>query len=247
MSAEFVIAPGRDTEMMAKYGLGGIAVVGDLVFTGGMAIDLRTLKRPVEADTIAAETRLCFEGVERSLQLLGCTLRDVARITGYVEDPADRDEMRATVDELFAAGPGPKHVTLVGGIGGDCRVEFEVLAVRPQAPPGSGRLVFAAASAIDPATMRRVPEAATLHDEVRVCLERLERRLGERGLTLRDLAKVTCWVSDEAHRMEFISAYRDLLAPAPYPSRATFSAGLVGDCRVEIDAIAAGPAGGDTT
>jgi 2-iminobutanoate/2-iminopropanoate deaminase len=242
MGAEFVIAPGRDTEMMAKLGLGGIAVVGDLVFTGGMAIDLRTLKRPVEADTIAAETRICFEGVQRSLALVGCTLRDVAKITCYVEDPADREEMRATVDGLFAPGQAPERVTHVAGIGGDCRVEFEVLAVAPHAESGSDRLVFASASALDPATQRRVPEAESLRDEVRVCLERLERRLGDAGLTLRDLAKVTCWVGDEAHRMEFIYAYRDLLAPAPYPSRATFSTGLPGDCRVQIDAIAARPA-----
>jgi 2-iminobutanoate/2-iminopropanoate deaminase len=133
MAATFVVPPGRDTEMMDKYGLGGIAVVDDLVFTGGMAIDLRTLKRPEEADTIAAETRLCFEGVERNLAHVGCTLRDVAKITCYVEEDSDRAEMREAVEEIFAPGPYPKQVTLVAGIGGDCRVEFEVLAVKPGA------------------------------------------------------------------------------------------------------------------
>jgi 2-iminobutanoate/2-iminopropanoate deaminase len=101
------------------------------------------------------------------------------------------------------------------------------------------RLVFASASAIDPATMRRVPEADTVANETRVCFERIERTLLEAGLDLSDIAKATCWVSDEAHRMDFIFAYRDLLAPGPYPSRATFSIGLPGDARVQIDAIAA--------
>ena len=101
------------------------------------------------------------------------------------------------------------------------------------------RLVFAAASAIDPATMQRIPEADTIFNETRICFERIEKTLNEAGLNLNDIAKCTCWVSDEAHRMDFIYAYRDLLAPGPYPSRATFSIGLPGDARVQIDAIAA--------
>lgn len=131
MGATFVIPPGRDAETMARYGLGGIAVVEDLVFTGGMAIDLRTLERPGEADTIAAETRICFERIRERLALVGCTLRDLAKITCYIEEDAYRDEMRDTVREVLAPGPYPKQITLVAGIGGDCRVEFEILAVRP--------------------------------------------------------------------------------------------------------------------
>jgi len=83
--------------------------------------------------TIADETRLCFEGVDRNLREVGCTLRDIAKITCYVEDDADRAEMEETVKEIFAPGPYPKRITLVAGIGGDCRVEFEVLAVKPGA------------------------------------------------------------------------------------------------------------------
>ncbi|GHB56772.1 hypothetical protein GCM10010377_54750 [Streptomyces viridiviolaceus] len=109
----------------------------------------------------------------------------------------------------------------------------------PSAGAVTDRFVFTAASAVDPATMRRVPEAESLHDEVRVCLRRIEKTLAEAGLTLKDLTKVTCWVSEEKYRLEFAYAYRDLLAPGPYPSRALFVIGLPGDCRVQIDAIAA--------
>jgi 2-iminobutanoate/2-iminopropanoate deaminase len=101
------------------------------------------------------------------------------------------------------------------------------------------RLVFAGASAIDPSTMKRVPEADTVFNEVRVCFEKIEATLKEAGLTLRDIVKTTCWISDEAHRMDFVYAYHDLLAPGPYPSRASFVIGIVGDCRVQIEAIAA--------
>ncbi|MFG2658506.1 RidA family protein [Streptomyces sp. NPDC048425] len=108
----------------------------------------------------------------------------------------------------------------------------------PSAGAVTDRFVFTAASAIDPVTMRRVPEAGTLHDEVRVCLRRIEKTLAEAGLTLKDLTKVTCWVSEEKYRLEFAYAYRDLMAPGPYPSRGLFVIGLPGDCRVQIEAIA---------
>ncbi|MGH3244329.1 MAG: RidA family protein [Spirillospora sp.] len=257
----FVTPPGSDTAGMAKYGLGGMAVVGDLVFAGGMALDLATLKRLPGADTVADETRMCFDEIAEGLAATGRALSDIAKITCYVSDDVHRPELWRTLKEIFAPGPYPKYVTLEAGIAADCRVEFEVMAVRPGAksetastkefirssPLGvsagavTDRLVFASGLAIDASTMRRVPEAATIKDEVRVCLQRIEGTLREAGLTLKDLAKVTCWVSEEAHRMEFVYAYRDLLAPGPYPSRATFSIGLAGDCRVQIDALAARP------
>jgi 2-iminobutanoate/2-iminopropanoate deaminase len=241
MAATFVMPPGRDLGMMDKLGLGGIALVENLVFTGGMAIDLRTLKRPDDAETIADETRLCFDGIEQNLAEVGCTLRDIVKITCYVEDADDRAEMEQMVTEVFAPGPCPKRITIVAGIGGNCRVEFEVLAVRPGQPLSADRLVFATATALDPTTMRRVPEADTIANETRICLERLDDTLGEAGLTLRDIAKFQCWVNDEPDRMDFIYAYRDLMAPAPYPSRATFSIGIPGDARVQLDAIAVRP------
>ncbi|MGV9292547.1 RidA family protein [Amycolatopsis sp. NPDC003676] len=107
----------------------------------------------------------------------------------------------------------------------------------------AGNMVFTAASAIDVATMKRVSEADTIKDETRVILQRIERTLAEAGCTLRDLAKVTCFVSEEKHRLDFAAAWRDLLAPGPYPSRAMVRMDLVSDCRVQVDAIAVRPVG----
>ena len=111
------------------------------------------------------------------------------------------------------------------------------------AGPAAGAItehfVFVNASALDPETMRRVPEAETLEDEVRVCVERLTEALEQAGLTTKDLAKVTCWVSEEQYRFPFITAYRDLLYPGPYPSRGLFVHGLLGDARIQIEAVAA--------
>jgi 2-iminobutanoate/2-iminopropanoate deaminase len=127
----FVTPPARDPAEMAKYGLGGAAVVGDLVFAGGMALDLATLTRMPDTDSVADETRRCFELMEGTLGAAGCTLRDIAKITCYVSDDSHRQEMWDTLDEIFAPGPHPKRVTIAVGIAGDCRVEFEILAVKP--------------------------------------------------------------------------------------------------------------------
>lgn len=106
----------------------------------------------------------------------------------------------------------------------------------------AGNMVFTAATAIDLATRKRVSEADTIKNETRVILDRIERTLAEAGCTLRDLAKVTAFVSEEDYRLEFAAAWRDLLDPGPYPSRAMVRMDLVSDCRVQVDAIAVRPA-----
>jgi 2-iminobutanoate/2-iminopropanoate deaminase len=265
MPATFIIG-NRDRDAMAKYGLGGAAAIDNLMFCGGMALDIENMCRVKEALTIADETRICFEGIAETLALNGCELKDIVKVNCFLTDDSFRPEYWAEFKRTFAPGPYPKRLTLVGGLAADCRVELEVMAVRPDgssvsarsgaqfhgtnaagmsAAAGGSRLVYLAASAVDPATRRRVAEADTVHNETKVVIERLERGLLAAGLTLRDLAKVTCFVSDEEHRFDFIYAYRDLLAPGPYPSRATYSIGIVGDCRVQIDAIAVRP--DDTT
>ncbi|WP_425839990.1 RidA family protein [Streptomyces fractus] len=124
---EFVLGPKADHEMMAKYGLGGAAKVGNAMFAGGMAINLEGLSRVPEAVTIADETRLCFERVGGILGQAGGRLEDIVKITAYVSDQEYTTEMWRTVDEILPARP--KRITLGAGIAGDCRVEFEVMAV----------------------------------------------------------------------------------------------------------------------
>ncbi|MCG3754076.1 RidA family protein [Amycolatopsis sp. Poz14] len=102
----------------------------------------------------------------------------------------------------------------------------------------SGDFVFASAVAIDPATMRRIPEARTVAEETRAVLALVEDHLAQAGCGLRDVVKTTCYVSEETDRMEFIQAYRDVFAPGPYPARCTVVMGIAGDCRVQVDAIA---------
>jgi 2-iminobutanoate/2-iminopropanoate deaminase len=101
-----------------------------------------------------------------------------------------------------------------------------------------GGLVWAEASAVD-AAGRRTPEAETVADETRVCLERLRDTLQEAGADLADLVKVNCYLAADEDRAEFWRAFDEALAPGPYPVRITQVGGVAGEARVLLDAVAA--------
>lgn len=105
--------------------------------------------------------------------------------------------------------------------------------------------VYASALAIDVATMRLVPEADTIAHETEVVLARIGARLEANGLGFADVVKTTCYLRDAAHLDEFATAYEKAFAPGPLPVTCTVVLGLAGDCRVQIDVVAArrGPAG----
>jgi enamine deaminase RidA (YjgF/YER057c/UK114 family) len=117
-----------------KYGLNPGVAANGFVFAGGMALDLHTLKRLPEADTIANETRLCLKEIEDVLAAAGCTLRDIVKITCYLSDDAYRREFWEAYTEVFKPGPYPARCTFVVGIAGDCRVELDAVAVQPKQP-----------------------------------------------------------------------------------------------------------------
>jgi 2-iminobutanoate/2-iminopropanoate deaminase len=98
--------------------------------------------------------------------------------------------------------------------------------------------VFASAVAIDPATLSRVPEADTIANEMRHCLNAVEDAISLAGCTLKDVVKASCYVSDEEYRMEALEAYRARLGAGPYPTRTTVVMGLAGNCRVQVEVTA---------
>lgn len=115
-----------------KYGMNPGASAHGMVFAGGMALDLHTLKRVPEAVTIADETRIALKEVEDVLAAAGCTLRDVVKMTCYLSDNAYRQEFWQAYTEVFGDGPYPARCTFVAGIASDCRVELDAVAVIPE-------------------------------------------------------------------------------------------------------------------
>jgi 2-iminobutanoate/2-iminopropanoate deaminase len=102
-----------------------------------------------------------------------------------------------------------------------------------------GDLVFAETDALDAATGRRVPEARTIAEETRVCLDRLAAVLAEAGSSLADLAKVNCYVATNDDRAEFWATWDAIFADIDAsPVRITQHGGVAGEARVLLDAVA---------
>jgi 2-iminobutanoate/2-iminopropanoate deaminase len=116
----------------SPFGLSLGAAAGPVVFAAGMAFDVETMQRQEAADSIAAETRICLGEVETILEAAGCTLRDVVKIDCYLADRSYEAEFEEAFGQAFASGPAPARATYFVGIAGDCRVELDAIATRPQ-------------------------------------------------------------------------------------------------------------------
>lgn len=107
----------------------GIETEG-FVFVVGMAVDDQSGTRMTEADTVEAETRICLESIGSVLAEAGCSLKDVVKTTVYVADRDDYDAMNKVYREYWDAGEEPVRCSLFVGIGADCRIEIEAIAVK---------------------------------------------------------------------------------------------------------------------
>ncbi len=108
--------------------------------------------------------------------------------------------------------------------------------------------VFAGGMAFDFSTMGRNPKADTVAAETRVAFDELRAVLEAAGASVKDIVKMTCYLSDDAYRPEFWAAYKEYFdehtgGSGKYPSRVTYTVGIAGGCRVELDAIAVRPKG----
>lgn len=99
--------------------------------------------------------------------------------------------------------------------------------------PEAGLLHFAGHVGLDVEGGR--PEA--IADEVALAIDNLERTLQAAGCSLRDVAQVTCLLSDVAHFGVFDSVFRTRFH-RPWPARATFGVALAGGLRFEIFGVA---------
>lgn len=101
-----------------------------LVFANGMAFDNDTRTRMAEAVTIADETRIVLEALAAILADAGCTLGDVVKTTVYLTERDHYDEMNSVYRQYWSPGEFPTRATVYVGIGSQCRVEIDVVAVK---------------------------------------------------------------------------------------------------------------------
>ncbi|MET0672824.1 MAG: RidA family protein [Mycetocola sp.] len=102
-----------------------------MVFANGMAFDNDTRTRMAAASTIADETRIVLDALEAILSDAGASLADVVKTTVYLSEQAFYDEMNSVYRDYWAPGQFPTRATVYVGIGSECRVEIDVVAVKP--------------------------------------------------------------------------------------------------------------------
>jgi len=106
-----------------------------MVFANGMAFDNETRTRMVEAESIADETRLVLDALAAILADAGCSIADIVKTTVYLSDTSYYDEMNSVYRTYWEPGQFPTRATVYVGIGSQCRVEIDVVAVKPTGAP----------------------------------------------------------------------------------------------------------------
>jgi 2-iminobutanoate/2-iminopropanoate deaminase len=105
-----------------------------MVFANGMAFDNDSRTRMAEAVTIADETRIVLDALQAILADAGASLDDVVKTTVYLSEREFYDEMNTVYRQYWAPGQFPTRATVYVGIGSQCRVEIDVVAVKPTGP-----------------------------------------------------------------------------------------------------------------
>ncbi len=103
------------------------------VFAVGMAVDERTGTKMEAAESVEDETRICLDALDAVLREAGSSLRDVVKTTVYLAAPEHYEPMNAVYREYWDAGEEPVRCSVFVGLGAECRVEIDAVAVKQRA------------------------------------------------------------------------------------------------------------------
>jgi 2-iminobutanoate/2-iminopropanoate deaminase len=103
----------------------------------------------------------------------------------------------------------------------------------------TGKFLFLGSMALDIERLERLPEADTLANEVRICLNSIETRLNARGLQKRDIVKVTAYATEVSYMDALYRGLEDFFSRGPFPPICPIVATVAADCRFEFEIIAA--------
>ena len=103
-------------------------VTDDLVFTAGQ-IPLTPDGEVVEG-TVAEQTERALENVAAVLEAGGSSLEDAVKVTVFLEDIDDFDEMNDVYETFFDDGPPARSAVEVGNVPKGAAVEIEAVGAR---------------------------------------------------------------------------------------------------------------------
>lgn len=103
-------------------------IAGNFIYTSHQAGMVDELGNKLKS--VQAQTKQCFKNLERVLVTAGATLDDVVKITVYLKDIKDFDEMRKVYRLHFTHGYPARMTATTDFIDDACLVMFDVVAYK---------------------------------------------------------------------------------------------------------------------
>ncbi|WP_267640997.1 Rid family detoxifying hydrolase [Haloarchaeobius amylolyticus] len=100
---------------------------GDIVFTAGQ-IPMTPEGELLDEESITVQTRQALENVTAILEEEGCTMEDVLKVTVFMDDIEDFDEMNDAYKEYFIDNPPARSAVEVANLPKGVGVEIEAIA-----------------------------------------------------------------------------------------------------------------------
>jgi 2-iminobutanoate/2-iminopropanoate deaminase len=102
-------------------------VNGDLLFTAGQ-LPLTTDGELLDDAPVAEQTRQCLDNVGAILAAEGLDFGDVLKVSVFLDDVGDFDEMNEEYADYFDADPPARSAIEVGAVPKGAAIEVEVVA-----------------------------------------------------------------------------------------------------------------------
>ncbi|MCG1004187.1 MULTISPECIES: Rid family detoxifying hydrolase [Halobacterium] len=102
---------------------------GDLVFTAGQ-IPLTPEGDLLDDEPIATQTRQSLENVKAILEAEGLTMQDVLKVSVFLDDIDDFDEMNEAYKEYFQDNPPARSALEVSALPKGAAIEIEAVAAQ---------------------------------------------------------------------------------------------------------------------
>ena len=102
---------------------------GNIVFTAG-----QIPKTPdgvhLDDEPIGVQTRQCLENVKNIVEEEGLTMQDILKVTVFLDDIDDFDEMNEAYAEYFQDNPPARTAVGVDALPGGAAIEIEAIAAK---------------------------------------------------------------------------------------------------------------------
>lgn len=110
-------------------------VANGFLFTAGQ-LPLTTAGELLEGESVEVQTRQCLENVEAILAAEGLDMKNVVKVTIFLDDIDDFDAMNSEYTEFFDESPPARSAVGAGDIPKGAAVEIEAIAAHEASAPG---------------------------------------------------------------------------------------------------------------